>query len=179
MVLWGRGRAIGPSSPPRPFSIPFLAACLGAPLSRRCQATPPGGENFCLTRRREGAKNARSGLRVGAAPPLYPISGGVSWGAAVASPPSHVAGWGETRPFIVASNKWVPLPIRPQSAAPTGAEWAEEQGHNERATQGGARFQRCLPWAGMFRAFSASAALRPGKRARLALLSALLPLCGE
>ena len=28
-------------------------------------------------------------------PPLYPISGGVSWGAAVASPPSHAAGWGE------------------------------------------------------------------------------------
>ncbi len=55
----------------------------------------------------------------------------------------------------------VPLPIRPQSAAPTGAEWAEEHGHNGRATQGGARLQRCLPWAGMFRAFSASAASRP------------------
>ncbi|MDQ0289892.1 hypothetical protein J3R75_001999 [Oligosphaera ethanolica] len=120
--LWGRGRAAGPSPPPRPLSIPSQAACLGAPLSRRRQATSPGGENFlphakarrrgrkdvfcgggegpqalplphapslshlrrrvlgrrcrvaakprrrvgrifCLTRRREGAKNARSGLR--------------------------------------------------------------------------------------------------------------------
>ena len=54
----------------------------------------------------------------------------------------------------------VPLPLWPQSAAPTGAKKAEEHEQKWRITQGGARFQRCLPWAGMFRAFSASAASR-------------------
>ena len=37
-------------------------------------------------------------------------------------------------------------------------------------TQGGARFQRGLPWAGMFCAFSASAALRPRCQVRLVQL---------
>ncbi|MDQ0291794.1 hypothetical protein J3R75_003901 [Oligosphaera ethanolica] len=52
------------------------------------------------------------------------------------------------------------MPFRPQSAQPIGSERAEEHGHIVHCTQGGARFQRCLPWAGMFRAFSAAAASR-------------------
>ena len=54
------------------------------------------------------------------------------------------------------------MPLWPQSAAPTGAKEAEEHGRSRRCTQGGARLRRCLPWAGMLRAFSASAASRPG-----------------
>ena len=50
----------------------------------------------------------------------------------------------------------------PQSAAPTGTKGAEEYGPIWRATQGGARLRRCLPWAGMFRAFSAQKP--PGRR---------------
>ncbi|MDQ0288243.1 hypothetical protein [Oligosphaera ethanolica] len=56
----------------------------------------------------------------------------------------------------------VPLPLWLQSASPTGAKEAEEHEHSRRRTQGGARFQRGLPWAGMFRAFSAC--MPPGLR---------------
>ena len=54
------------------------------------------------------------------------------------------------------------MPLWPQSASPTEAKEAVEHGPIWRATQGGARLRRHLPWAGMLRAFSASAASRPG-----------------
>ena len=54
----------------------------------------------------------------------------------------------------------VPLPLCSRSASPTGGKEAEEYDLGWRFSQGGARFQRCLPWAGMFRAFSAAAASR-------------------
>ena len=94
----------------------------------------------------------------------YPVGGGNAWGGNG----SPIENGGQTcRRCQSQVSKGVPLPLLPQSASPTGAKGAEEHKRRGRVTQGGARLRRRLPWAGLFRAFSASAASRPGKQARL------------
>ena len=69
--------------------------------------------------------------------------------------------------------QWVPLPLWPQSASPTGAKEAEEHEQYWRSTQGDARFQRACPGLVCF-ALSALLPLRglgDRWRARLRLLA--------